>query len=128
MQLAASLPPSVKGKIMDVHLQQRVSELLQGYDRAILATCGPAGPQISMVPYAVKGLTIYLSLPHNSDLLFNLETNPVLALLTASWRLQGKGAVVKETVPFPHWQTIVIVTGTNLHVLDEQHTVETIDF
>ncbi len=61
---------------MNQHLQQRVADLLAQYDTVTLATCGPAGPQISRVPYRVQQLDLYLFVPHGSDHLFNLESQP----------------------------------------------------
>lgn len=109
---------------MNAHLQQRVNDLLQQYDTATLATCGPAGPQISIVAYTVERLQLYLKLTHGADHLFNLETQPKLVLLTASWRLHGQGHITSDN---NHQQVTIVVTGTRLHVLNGQHSVETID-
>ena len=109
---------------MNAHLQQRVTGLLQQYKRATLATCGAAGAQISLVTYSVSGLHLYLALAHGSDHLFNLESEPRLALLTSGWRLHGTGRTAQDTP----YQPTVIVTVTRLHILNGQHILETIDF
>ncbi len=111
--------------MMNTHLRQRIETLLNAHDSATLATCGSAGPQISIVTYTVQQLGLHLALPHGSDHLFNLETQPTLMLLTASWRLHGRGYATGDT---NHHQATVVVTGKHLHVLNGQHTVETIDF
>jgi len=109
---------------MNTHLQHRVNDLMQQYASATLATCGPAGPQLSIVVYTVRRLHLYLELPHGSDHLFNLESQPGLVLLTRGWRLHGQGHITGHN----HQQTTIVVTGTRLHVLNGQHSVETIDF
>lgn len=111
--------------MMNTHLQQRVNELLHRYNSATLATCGLAGPQISIVTYSVQQLRLQLVLPHGSDHLFNLETQPKLVLMTEDWRLHGDGHTTGDN---DHQQATIVVTGTRLHVLNRQHSVETIDF
>lgn len=112
---------------MNAHLQQRVKTLLQSYHSATLATCGPAGPQISIVACTVEELHLHLSVSHSSDHLFNLETQPLLVLMTAGWRLHGQGHITEDTY---RQKTLIVVTGTRLHILNEdgQHITETIDF
>ena len=113
---------------MNAHLQRRVNDLLHRHNSATLATCGPAGPQVSIVSFGVQQLCIHLTLSYGSDHLFNLETQPLLALLTSSWRLHGQGYMIDDT--YQHQQATVVVTATRLHILsnDSQHTIETIDF
>jgi len=117
---------------MNQHLQQRVADLLAQYDTVTLATCGPAGPQIGLVPYRVQQLDLYLFVPHGSDHLFNLESQPELAVLAPSWKLSGRGMTQngKAIAPLHHWQTVIAVYPTRLHVLSEdgQSAIETIDF
>ena len=112
---------------MNKHLQQRVESLFNAHNKVTLATCGPAGPQISIVTYSVKQLRLHLTLTHGSDHLFNLETMPSLVLMTIGWRLHGKRHAISDD---NHQQATVIVTGTRLHILsnDGQNTIETIDF
>jgi hypothetical protein len=112
---------------MNAYLRHRVNDLLHRYTSATLATCGPAGPQISIVFYSVQELRLHLALPHGSDHLFNLEMQPLLVLMTAAWRLHGQGRMTSDTYRQP---ATVVVTATRLHILgdDGQHTVETIDF
>jgi hypothetical protein len=74
---------------MQTHLQQRVTTLLNQDNTAALATCGPAGAQLSVVPYTVSDLQLLLFLPRGSDHLFNLETNPGTALLDHRVARQG---------------------------------------
>lgn len=106
---------------MNKHLQKRIEALLNQFDRATLTTCGPAGPQLSIVTYSVQGVQLHLEQLHGSDHLFNLETQPDLVLLTEGWRLHGHGHTNQQ-------QATIVVTGARLHVLNGQHSVETIDF
>lgn len=108
---------------MNAHLQHRVNDLLHHHNNVTLATCGPAGPQISVVTYTVQQLHLHLLIPNGSDHLFNLETQPALVLMTKSWRLHGQGRITNNA----HQQVTIVVTGTRLHVLNGQHSVETID-
>lgn len=112
---------------MNKHLQQRVNDLLKRYSSATLATCGPAGPQISIVTYTVKQLQLHLTLTHGSDHLFNLETEPSLVLMSTGWRLHGQRHAISDG---NHQRATVVVTGIRLHILsnDGQNTLETIDF
>jgi hypothetical protein len=112
---------------MHADLQQRVAALLSQFDTAALATCGPAGGQLSFVPYAVQDLLLELFLPPGSDHLFNLETAPRIALLTAGWRLSGKGTVLPAHNSTTRQQA-VIVQISRLHILNQQNQTETIDF
>lgn len=115
---------------MNAHLYQRVEALLKRYEAATLATCGPAGPQISVVHYHMEAMRLHLDVPHGSDHLFNLEGQPVLVLLTAGWRLHGQGIISTDAESAYHGQAVVTVTANRLHILsaDGKSTVETIDF
>ena len=118
---------------MNKHLQQRVRELLTRYETASLATCGQAGPQIMSVPYRIQQLNLYLFVPHGSDHLFNLETQPELVLLSPEWELHGRGHEVApngDIAPLHTWQVVVSVQPVRLHILttDGSGYSETIDF
>lgn len=113
---------------MNQYLQQRIETLFRQYDRTTLATCGSAGVQISVVTYDAKQLTLHLYLPHGSDHLFNLESNPELVLLTPSWKLQGRGKLTDAIPSFNQWQVTILVKPIRLHILNDQASIETIDF
>ncbi len=115
---------------MNKHLQQRVEALLALYDRATVATCGQAGIQISIMPYRVQNLRLYLFISQSSDHLFNLETEQVLVLLSPTWKLYGTGVITKEVIAPYECQVTTKVEPTRLHILskDGQSAVETIDF
>jgi hypothetical protein len=110
---------------MNKHLLQRVTDLLNRHSDATLATCGLVEPQISIVTYTFERLRLYVAMPHGSDHLFNLEMQPNLVLLTENWRLHGQARL---PVQVNYNQATVIVTMKRLHILNGQHSVETIDF
>jgi hypothetical protein len=117
---------------MNRHFQQQVRKLLERYSSATLATAGPAGLQIGLIPYRLHDTQLYLLLPQGSDQLFNLETQPDLVLLTADWKLVGRGSILLAGagIPAHPWQTVVRVEPLRLHLLhaDGQSSLETIDF
>jgi hypothetical protein len=117
---------------MNRHFQQQICELLERYSSATLATAGPAGLQIGLVPYQLQHTQLYLLLAHGSDQLFNLEQQPDLVLLTEGWKLAGRGSILPDSagIPAQPWQTVVRVEPLRLHLLreDGQSSCETIDF
>jgi hypothetical protein len=116
---------------MDTQLHAHIRNFLDRYTHATLATCGAAGPQISLVAYQRHNLQLYLLLPGTSDHLFNLSTQTEVMLLTPMWRLCGYGNVQADgpVPPLPAFQTLVLVTPRALHILDAagEQTIETID-
>lgn len=117
---------------MNQHLKQRMESLLARKDSVTLATCGPAGPQISNIAYQIHQFLVYLFVPHGSDHLFNLEVQPELVLLSPGWKLQGIGVVKQENpdAALHSTQIVVQVVPVRLHILsqDGQFSIETIDF
>lgn len=116
---------------MNRYLHERITALFAQFDRATLATCGRAGPQISMTAYQHDQQHLFLLLPHSSDHLFNLEGQPDLVLLTAAWKLHGTGALAQGAVPIQSqpWQVIIRVQPQRLHILDAgEQIIETIDY
>lgn len=116
---------------MNRYLEERVRAQLNQFDRAILATCGPAGPQLSHVRFETQGQIVYLFLLYGSDHLFNLETDAQVVLLAPTWKLYGRGTVVSDTASIGErsWQVIVQVAPLQLHILSGDHhsVIETID-
>lgn len=114
---------------MNKHLQERIEQYLERYETAILATCGQAGPQVSMVPYQAQHLDLYLYVPRNADHLFNLETQPELALFTPGWKLHGRMIPAGESHAPHEWESVVRVQLNRFHILseDSKTIVETID-
>lgn len=118
-------------------LRGRAAQTLAETLFCTLATTGPAGLQASIVPCAGRGTTLYLLVPDTSDHLFNLESEPAVAVTTETWQLHGLADIVQEgTDVFPadqrQWQTIVRVTPVRLHILPTKggpaNYTETMDF
>lgn len=118
-------------------LRDRAAQVLAQTDLCTLATTGPAGLQASIVRCAGRGITLYLLVPDTSDHLFNLESEPEVAVTTETWRLRGMAEIVKDSPDVfsadqSQWHTVVKVTPVRLHILSAKggtanHT-ETIDF
>ncbi|QPC81361.1 hypothetical protein G4Y79_16875 [Phototrophicus methaneseepsis] len=117
---------------MNKTLRQRVMDLFHQYDTVMLVTCGQAGPQISQVAYRPEAIDLHLFVPHNSDHLFNLESQSDVVLVSPAWKLMGKATLEPKTShpALENWQRVVKVTPYRLHVLakDGQNPIETIDF
>ncbi|MCB0210271.1 MAG: pyridoxamine 5'-phosphate oxidase family protein [Anaerolineae bacterium] len=118
-------------------LRDRATRILAETGRCTLATSGPAGLQASMVPCAGQGTTLYLLVPDTSDHLFNLESDPHVALTADSWQLHGTATIAQDspevfTTQQRQWHIIVRVTPIRLHILPMMcgpaDYAETIDF
>jgi hypothetical protein len=110
---------------MLTHLQQRVIDMLAKYDRVTFVTCGPAGPQASLVNCRSEGMALCLHVPMTSDHLFNLEHGEDAVALTEEWELRGEARVLSNTGP----EAVVEFRPARLQVFDADHInfVETID-
>jgi hypothetical protein len=116
---------------VDRHLQPHIKALFEQYDRATLATCGAAGPQVSVVTYqTLRPHTCTCCYRISSDHLFNLDGQPDLVLLTPTWKLHGRGSRTQKPPLLAWWQAFITVEPLHLHILDKdgQYAVETIDF
>ncbi len=117
-------------------LRDRAIQILAETHFCTLATAGPAGLQASMVPCAGRGTALYLLIPNTSDHLFNLESEPEVAVTTESWHLRGRAAIVQESANLfsseqRQWHTVIRITPLRLHILPVNapaQTAETIDF
>lgn len=118
------------------HLQARAATALAKFDRVILATCGPSGPQVSRVRCRPQGTTLILYVPRSSDHLFNLEHQQSVALLTPAWQLRGTARIMNPTTcrvpesPLSDWHAVVTIQPVRLQLLSEDGLsfIETIDF
>lgn len=114
---------------MNKHLQERIEQALTRHATAILVTCGPAGPQASLVGVQAQGLNVQLYVPRNDEHHFNLSAQPELILLTPGWKLSGRMIATDERIAPHDWECIVRVQTIRFHLLGEdgKTTVETID-
>ena len=76
------------------YARQRAIEVLKVPGRAVLATSGPAGVQVSELPCEALELELYLLVPQTSDHLFNLENTSSMSLLTDIWGLKGEAQIL----------------------------------
>ena len=81
------------------YARQRAIEALKIPRKAVLATSGPAGLQASEFPCEAIDAELYLLVPRTSDQLFNLEHDPSVTLLSASWELKGEARLISPTPP-----------------------------
>jgi hypothetical protein len=118
-------------------LRDRATQILTETHFCSLATTGPAGIQASMVPCAGRGTTLYMLVPDTSDHLFNLESEPEVAVTAETWHLRGTADIVKDSTNMfsaeqSQWHTVVRVTPVRLHILPAKggpaNYAETIDF
>lgn len=101
------------------HLRHTITIALAHERSATLATYGPAGLQAQVVPCAASGTRLYLLLPRTSDQLLNLESDPLVIVVTAAWQLHGAAQIrtIKECpadlaireAPGAPWSVIVEV-------------------
>jgi hypothetical protein len=78
-------------------LRDRATQILAETDFCTLATTGPAGIQASMVHCAGRGTTLYVLVPDTSDHLFNLESEPEVAVTAETWHLRGTADIVQDS-------------------------------
>lgn len=119
------------------HLRQRVAEMLSKRERVTLGTCGPAGPQVSVVPCRAAGAVLYLLLPRFSDHLFNLEQREEVVAITPEWELRGNARALAGSPEALgnwgetgcRWEVVVEIQPARLQVFatDGWSYVETID-
>jgi hypothetical protein len=80
---------------------------------------------------------LYVLVPDTSDHLFNLESEPEVAVTAETWHLRGTADIVQDrkdvfSADQSQWHTVVRVTPVRLHILpakgDTANYAETIDF
>ncbi len=112
------------------YARQRASEVLKIPRSAILATSGPAGIQAGEFPCEAIDLDLYLLLPRTSDLIFNLEHDRSVTVLTTEWEVKGEAELFDLptsdldarflTEPGADWCRIVRVHPHELHIRREK--------
>ena len=119
------------------HLRQRVIQTLAGARQVTLSTSGPAGLQASRLPCEASDIELYVLVPRTSDHLFNIESQPEVAVVNEIWSLKGRACVVERAVcpsdlaqrPEAEWSQVVQIRPTRLTLLciETGIPVETID-
>jgi hypothetical protein len=74
-------------------LRNRVKKALLAESAATLSTSGRGGIQAGFFPCQADGSTLYLLVPASSDVLYNLESDPVVVVTTPCWQMEGQGAI-----------------------------------
>jgi hypothetical protein len=108
------------------YARQRAIEVLKVPRRAVLATSGPAGVQVSEFPCEALDLELYLLVPQTSDHLFNLEHVSTVSLLTDIWDLKGEAQTLSPNSnnlkldilrePQAQWSVLVRVRPFKLQI------------
>jgi hypothetical protein len=121
------------------YAHQRAVEALKIPRRAVLATSGPAGIQISEFPCEALDLELYLLVPQTSDHLFNLEHVSTVSLLTEIWDLKGEAQTLSPNStnlkldilrePQAQWSILVRVRPFKLQIRKREGwgNLETLD-
>ena len=126
---------------MIAHLRERVAQALSSVERVTFATCGPAGPQVSVVVCRALGTTMYLLVRRASDHLFNLEQSSEVMIVAPSWELRGHarplaqppagivGIQRMDDLTEHAWEVWIEVIPVRLQLLtdDGQSILETVD-
>jgi hypothetical protein len=83
------------------HLRQKAAQALASASSVMLSSYGPADIQSSRVASTSHSLTLYVFIPHNSNILLNLEHRPGIAAVTDECDLQGNARVLApEEIPY----------------------------
>lgn len=78
-------------------LRRQALEVIQNAPQCTLCTSGPAGVQASAETATVQSdQSVLLRLPLTTEHMFNLEENPEVVLVAASWELRGIGQVTSR--------------------------------
>jgi hypothetical protein len=119
------------------HLRQRVIETLASVRTVTLSTSGPAGVQASRFPCEAVDIELFVLVPRTSDHLFNIESQPDVAVVNESWNLKGQARLVARALcppglgqqPEAEWSEVVQVRPDRLTLLCREtgSPVETID-
>lgn len=120
-------------------LRQRVSEALATASQVVLSAYGPADVQAEVLPCEAVGLAIYVLVPRTSDLLFNLESNPLVVATAEAWQVRGEARLLPPggypdqlalaQTPAAAWSEMVEVRPNRLQLrgLNGHGNGETID-
>ena len=120
------------------HLRRQVCAALVEVHQVMLASCGPAELQASLVPCAARDLCLYLLVPRASDHLYNLEADSHVVIATPAWEVRGQARLLPAhgwpaglalaSFPETAWSELVLVEPGRFHryAVDDR-PAETID-
>lgn len=121
------------------HLRQRIVQTLADTRMITLSTHGPAGLQSGHFECELVDVRLFVLIPHTSDHLFNLETNPEVVVVNNNWNLRGLARQILPEMappclrlmhtPESHWSTLVEIKPRRVNIRGEATTGygETID-
>lgn len=111
------------------HLRQRIVQTLADARTVTLSTHGPAGLQSGHFACELVDVRLFILIPHTSDHLFNLETNPEVVVVNNNWNLRGRARQVLPEVappclrlthtPEAHWSALVEIKPSQVNILGE---------
>jgi hypothetical protein len=77
------------------HLREQAGEVLSTVSKVIISAGGPAGIQAEPLGCEAVGLVIYVLVPRTSDLLFNLESNPLVVATADTCQVRGVARLIQ---------------------------------
>ena len=118
-------------------LREKASEVLSTARQIVLSACGPADIQAEVLLCESVGLALYVLVPRRSDLLFNLESSPLVVGTAETWQVRGAarllppgeypdGLAIART-PEADWCQLVEIRPSRLQLRPRQGHGETID-
>ena len=118
-------------------LRQRASDALSTARQIVLSAGGPADIQAETLPCEAVGLALYVLVARTSDLLFNLESDPLVVATADGWQARGPARLLPRgeypnelalaRAPEAAWCEMVEMRPTRLQLHPPQGQRETID-
>lgn len=120
-------------------LRQRASDAISTAREIVLSASGPAEIQAETLPCEAVDLSLYVLVARTSDLLFNLESNPLVVATADTWQARGMARIQRPgeypdrlalaRTPEAAWCQVVEIRLTRLRLrpLGAQGQGETID-
>lgn len=107
-------------------LRQRAIEALATARQIVLSAFGPADIQSEVLRCESVGLALYVLVPRTSDLLFNLESSPLVVATADTWQVRGAarlltpheypGGITIARAPEAAWSEMVEIRPTRLQL------------
>ncbi len=118
-------------------LRQRACEALAAAQYIVLSAGGPADLQAETLPCEAVGMRLYVLVSRTSDLLFNLESDPLVVATADEWQARGPArllprreypnALALAETPEAAWCEVVEMRPTQLRLQPTGGRRETID-
>lgn len=118
-------------------LRQRAREALSAAQHIVLSAGGPADLQAETLPCEAVGMSLYVLVARTSDLLFNLESDPLVVATAETWQARGPARLLPRSeypsglalagTPEAAWSEVVEMRPTRLRLQPTGGRRETID-